>query len=104
MFYWHLRLPGVKTSAHLEPHPIDNDRVGTPGASGFAHLRVGGFATGRSIGTYDFQVRKTHRTWNRIGLTMIELVLQVRTDLHTLMRCFILLVKWLIISVLIGVK
>jgi len=33
----------VKTSAHLEPHRLDNDRVGTPGASGFAHLRVGGF-------------------------------------------------------------
>ena len=72
MFYWHLRLPGVKTSAHLEPHrldndrvgtpgvktsahleshPIDSDRVGTPGASGSAYLRVGGFATGCSIGT-----------------------------------------------------
>ena len=83
MFYWHLRLPGVKNSAHLEPHRLDNDRVGTPGASGFAHLRVGGFATGRSIGIYDFQVWKTLRTWNRIRLTMIELVLQVRADSHT---------------------
>ena len=35
----------VRNHAHLESHPIDSDRVGTPGASGFAHLRVGGFAT-----------------------------------------------------------
>ena len=41
----------VRNHAHLESHPIDSDRVGTPGASGFAHLRVGGFATGCSIGT-----------------------------------------------------
>lgn len=41
----------VRNHAHLEPHALDNDRVGTPGASGFAHLRVGGFATGHSIGT-----------------------------------------------------
>ena len=46
----------VRNHAHLESHPIDSDRVGTPGASGFAHLRVGGFATGCSIGTKDFQV------------------------------------------------
>lgn len=73
----------VRNHAHLEPHPIDSDRVGTPGANGSAHLRVGGFATGRSIGIYDFQVWKTLRTWNRIGLTMIELALQVRADSHT---------------------
>ncbi len=41
----------VRSHAHLEPHPIDSDRVGTPGVSRFAHLRVGGFATGCSIGT-----------------------------------------------------
>ena len=41
----------VRNHAHLESHPIDSDRVGAPGASGFAHLRVGGFATGCSIGT-----------------------------------------------------
>lgn len=41
----------VRNHAHLEPHPIDSDRVGTPGASGSAYLRVGGFATGCSIGT-----------------------------------------------------
>ena len=41
----------VRNHAHLEPHALDNDRVGAPGASGFAHLRVGGFATGCSIGT-----------------------------------------------------
>lgn len=41
MFYWHLRLPGVKNSAHLEPHALDNDRVGAPGASGFARTKDG---------------------------------------------------------------
>lgn len=41
----------VRNHAHLEPHPIDSDRVGTPGANRFAHLRVGGFAIGCSIGT-----------------------------------------------------
>lgn len=41
----------VRNHAHLEPHALDNDRVVTPGAGGFAHLRVGGFATGCSIGT-----------------------------------------------------
>ena len=41
----------VRNHAHLEPHPIDSDRVGTPGASGFAHPRDGGFAIGCSIGT-----------------------------------------------------
>ena len=41
----------VRNHAHLEPHPIDSDRVGTPGANRSAYLRVGGFATGCSIGT-----------------------------------------------------
>ena len=41
----------VRNHAHLESHPIDSDRVGAPDANGFAHLRVGGFATGCSIGT-----------------------------------------------------
>lgn len=41
----------VRNHAHLEPHPIDSDRVGTPGANRFTHLRVGSFATGCSIGT-----------------------------------------------------
>lgn len=35
----------VRNHAHLESHPIDSDRVGTPGANGFAHLRVRGFIT-----------------------------------------------------------
>ena len=35
----------VRNHAHLEPHALDNDRVVTPDASGFAHLRVVGFAT-----------------------------------------------------------
>lgn len=46
----------VRNRVHLDPYLIDSDRVGTPGANGFAHLGVGGFATGCSIGTYDFQV------------------------------------------------
>ena len=76
MFYWHLRLPGVKNSAHLEPHRLDSDRVGTPGASGSAHLRVGGFAT--------LQVRTDLRTW--------ELVVSLQGVLLALMtsRCEIL--------------
>ena len=41
----------VRNHAHLESHALDSDRVGTPGANGFTHLRVGGFATGCSIGT-----------------------------------------------------
>ena len=35
----------VRNHAHLEPQRLDNDRVGTTGASGFAHLRVRGFIT-----------------------------------------------------------
>ena len=36
-----LRLPSVKNSSHLEPHPLDSDRVGAPGANVFARTRNG---------------------------------------------------------------
>lgn len=35
----------VRNHAHLESHALDSDRVGTPGANGFTHLRVRGFIT-----------------------------------------------------------
>ena len=43
----------------------------------FAHLRVDGHGTGRSVGGPDFQVRQTMRTLNTISLITNELVFQV---------------------------
>ena len=35
----------MKNSAHLKPHPLDDECVDVPGASIFTHLRVGSLAT-----------------------------------------------------------
>ena len=41
----------VRNHAHLEPHPIDSDRAGEAGASGFAIVCVGVIVNVISIGT-----------------------------------------------------
>ena len=52
----------MQNYAHLKQQPSDRQPVGVSGASIFAHLRVGGPGTERSIGVPDFQVRVVYRT------------------------------------------
>ena len=55
-------LSGMQNYAHLKQFPFDRQTVGVSGANIFAHLRVSGPGTGRSIGVPDFQVRETMHT------------------------------------------
>ena len=50
----------MRNHAHLKHHSPDNQRVYVPGANIFAHQRVSGSGTERSVGVADFQVRETH--------------------------------------------
>ncbi len=60
--YDSIPFPGAQNLAYLKRHPLNNELFGFPGASIFAHLRVGGFVIERSIGVPDFQVCKTTHT------------------------------------------